>query len=81
MCMSFVVVYSDVIIICGIYDVTQIMDNLQNLSVTKILFKPAERAGATSNGRNSDHTSLVPILERVANGYYKTVVSAILLLW
>ncbi|XP_065887325.1 histone-lysine N-methyltransferase 2B-like isoform X2 [Dysidea avara] len=51
----------------------QIMNNLQNLSVAKILFKPTERGGVPNNGRNVDRTSLVPMLERVANGYYKTV--------
>ena len=58
----------------------QIMNNLQNLSVAKILFKPTERGGVPNNGRNVDRTSLVPMLERVANGYYKTVVSTIMLL-
>ena len=65
----------------------QIIKKLQELSITKVLFQPyaVERGGARShgndkgggtinNGYSTNQSAMILLTERVANGYYKTVV-------
>jgi len=62
----------------------QIMKELQELSIADVLFHPVERDGARShdqdkgganNGYSCSQSLLMLLNERVANGYYKTVVN------
>ena len=63
------------------------MENLQELSIAKVLFQPhaLERGVARShgggainnNGYSTGQSSMKLLTERVANGYYKTVVCLI----
>lgn len=69
------------------------MENLQELSIAKVLFQTHlverggarshgnDKGGATNNGYTSSQSSMILLTERVANGYYKTVVRIYLLLW
>ena len=71
----------------------QIIRSLQELSITKVLFQPHavekgmakshanEKGGVAgnSNGYSTGQSSMIVFTERVANGYYKTVVCLIIL--